>query len=269
MKSKQIKTLCIVLLIASIAVLLFSVGKLLSLNSDVLLPRLSGYDAKWMEGKTLEEIVTRYGYMDMVGSPDIPGGRCGYRIGDGIFVKVLELHFDTSSVQPKEIATLRYNPKAVVKSTSIEPYPNNFFEHEVFWWYDYKRIDPHRNMAAAEFYCNWAVGKDLATFISLAGEPDYYATDPLEVYYFKQSAKMTLDESFTIVSTEYRSYFEPPLRSDTVPWDREFLPKEQWEVAFPKQTVSYAIPIGVAILSGGVVTLLVVRSKKKKKTAAS
>lgn len=35
------------------------------------------------------------------------------------------------------------------------------------------------------------------------------------------------------------------------------------KIASIKKTVSYAIPIGVAILGGGVVTLLVVRSKKK------
>jgi len=186
------------------------------------------YDTEWMVGKTVDEVVERYGLMDY----GYEWGGNAYKIRDTVYVLI----------QTKD--------SVVVSAEYV-----SVLEREM----DYD---------GAAFFLSWAQGKSFGTILETVGEPQYFLDDSTVIYEIRiWYVSVLLDGSYetensSVVSTEPLGWFS----SSEIPeewniWDNSTkAPGERTDSWIPMGILGGVLILLVA----GTATVLLPLGKKER-----
>ena len=205
MKKKTVLRLCYTLLVFAVAVLVLCLGAL----GLVWVDEIYGFDEEWVEGKTLGEVLERYGPPDLVANE---GFYIGYNrtVGFGRSFKDDDYRIITSLFQESYVyyfAEDSADPDSVIGRRA-----ENLSSYVV--------TDEWRRYPKEDLIANWAKGKPLEDVISLLGTPDLCVPQAAVIYSNSAGRRFRFVQLFVEKNAE-GTYFvsdaELPLLGDPDP----------------------------------------------------
>ena len=175
------------------------------------------YDTEWMKGKTLAEVIERYGLPDYGGREGVQDDLV-YEFGFHDFL-VIRLRHDGKGYYgyPNTI----YHPESVVVSVEVERY-----------FFDTEERDPYN---VSGLFLSWAEGKSLDELLSLEPVPVYCVPGEMIVYKLKydyEVISLKLEEKNGV----YAYWVDDGVRCGNIylddrypnlqPWDPDLFPIE-------------------------------------------